>query len=223
MVYVHLCHLFTHFCNRLPVSRSPVLRGHPEAIKRTGGIGVAFLFLPLDLDSGMAWNGMEWLCLKIWGGDETYIFRPQTQFVVNVYQVEVLWVSHKKIRSVGMTWFYCVSCLSRILDQNNPDGEEVFWQRDVLCLEKEADIVQPCTAHCPSKEKALKPSSPSTTTTSLKPRRTACLCSRWSVAKSLRATVVPWITAEFPEGCHFHVPFISNGKQLLPHLQWLST
>ena len=81
MVYVHLCHLFTHFCNRLPVSRSPVLRGHPEAIKRTGGIGVAFLFLPLDLDSGMAWNGMEWLCLKIWGGDETYIFRPQTQFV----------------------------------------------------------------------------------------------------------------------------------------------
>ena len=46
-----------------------------------GGIGVAFLFKPLDLDSGMAWNGMEWLCLKIWGGDETYIFRPQTQFV----------------------------------------------------------------------------------------------------------------------------------------------
>lgn len=39
---------------------------------------MAFLFKPLDLGSGMA---VEWLCFKIWGRDETYSFRPQSQFV----------------------------------------------------------------------------------------------------------------------------------------------
>ena len=67
MVYVHLCHLLTHFCNAsVPVSSGDIQ-------KQSNG--------PLDLGSGMA---VECLCFKIWGGDfwnETYSFRPQSQFV----------------------------------------------------------------------------------------------------------------------------------------------